>query len=147
MDNFLLSNPYDAVFIKKGNRCYFMLVDWFAFPYGLFFVLAGISHFRNPEKFVEIVPSFLPYGLFLVYLTGVIEIAGGIGIMYPGSRIVSGRLMALFLVAVFPANLSMWINNIPFDGTLLTTQQHVIRSLIQLLLIIIALFISKDLTF
>ena len=113
--------------------------------YGIAFILVGISHFRNPQIFVEIVPPFLPFALFLVYLTGVMEIAGGIGIIYPGSRLITGRLLVLFLLAVFPANLYMWFADVPFNGTLLTTHQHMLRAGIQVVLIIVALYLSGDL--
>jgi uncharacterized membrane protein len=116
-----------------------------AFIYGIAFILVGISHFRNPQIFVEIVPPFLPFALFLVYLTGVMEIAGGIGIIYPGSRVITGRLLVFFLIAVFPANLYMWFADVPFNGTLLTTQQHMLRAGIQVVLIIVALYLSGDL--
>ncbi|MBO58037.1 MAG: hypothetical protein CMA77_03465 [Euryarchaeota archaeon] len=119
----------------------------FAVAYGIAFVVIGISHFTEPQKFVEIVPKILPYSLFLVYLTGVMEIAGGIAIIYPETRMMAGRLLAIFLIAVYPANLYMWTNDVAFNGTKLDTQGHVIRLVIQLLLIIIALYLSGDLNF
>ena len=122
-----------------------MMVHLFAFIYGIAFVLTGIEHFRGPQKFVEIVPPYFPFALFLVYLTGVMEIAGGLGIIYPETREIAGRLMALFLIAVYPANFYMWINDIPFNGTRLTTNGHLIRAVGQLLLIAAALGLSGDL--
>ena len=113
--------------------------------YGLAFILVGMSHFRNPQIFAEIIPPFLPFALFLVYLTGAMEIAGGIAIIYPGSREITGRLLVIFLIMVFPANLYMWIGDVPFDGTLLTTQQHMLRAGFQVVLIIVALYLSGDL--
>ena len=122
-----------------------MLSHVLATIYGVAFIFAGIAHFRNPQIFVDIVPSFLPFPLFLVYLTGVMEIAGGIGIIHPDSRELTGRLLVLFLIAVFPANLYMWVSDVPFNGTLLTTQQHMLRFAVQIILIITALFLSGDL--
>jgi uncharacterized membrane protein len=122
-----------------------MLIHLLALAYGLAFVLVGIEHFREPQKFVEIVPSYLPFALFLVYLTGSLEIAGGLGIIYPGTREIAGRLMALFLIAVYPANLYMWTNDVPYNGTLLTFQQHMLRLAVQFFLIIAALGFSGDL--
>jgi uncharacterized membrane protein len=113
--------------------------------YGIAFIIAGITHFRNPQIFVEIVPPFLPFPLFLVYLTGAMEIAGGIGIIHPDSRVLTGRLLVLFLIAVFPANLYMWLYDVTFNGTLLTTQQHLLRFAVQIILIITAIFLSGDL--
>jgi uncharacterized membrane protein len=40
----------------------------------------------------------------LVALTGVCEIAGGIGLLVPPVQTLAGILLAVFLVAVFPAN-------------------------------------------
>ena len=122
-----------------------MLTHVLATVYGVAFILVGIAHFRNPQMFVEIVPPFLPFPLFLVYLTGVMEIAGGIGIIHPDSRVLTGRLLVLFLAAVFPANLYMWFSDVPFNGTLMTTPQHVLRLMVQIGLIIAALFFSGDL--
>ena len=122
-----------------------MLIHVFAFIYGIAFVLIGIEHFRAPQKFVEIVPSYFPFALFLVYLTGAMEIAGGLGIIYPETRVVASRCLVLFLVAVYPANLYMWTNDVPFNGTRLTTNGHLIRLIVQVLLIIGALGLAGDL--
>ncbi|OIR21849.1 MAG: hypothetical protein BET99_01405 [Marine Group III euryarchaeote CG-Epi2] len=122
-----------------------MLVHLLALGYGIPFILVGIEHFRSPQKFVDIVPNYLPFALFLVYLTGIIEIVGGLGIIYPETREITGRLMVLFLIAVYPANFNMWINDIPYNGTRLTTQGHLVRLSVQFLLIIAALGFSGDL--
>ena len=122
-----------------------MLTHILATIYGIAFIFAGVAHFRNPQTFVEIVPNFLPFPLFLVYLTGVMEIAGGIGIIHPDTRVLTGRFLVLFLIAVFPANLYMWIADVPFNGSLLTTPQHMLRFVIQIILIIPAFFLSGDL--
>jgi uncharacterized membrane protein len=116
-----------------------------ALIYGIPFILVGIEHFREPQKFVDIVPKYMPFALFLVYLTGVMEIVGGLGIIYPETREITGRLMVLFLLAIYPANFNMWINDIPYNGTRLTTQGHLFRLSIQILLITGALGFSGDL--
>ena len=122
-----------------------LIIHILALIYGVPFVLIGIEHFREPQKFVDIVPKYMPFALFLVYLTGAMEVMGGLGIIYPGTREITGRLMALFLIAVYPANFNMWINDIPYNGTRLTTQGHLVRLSIQLLLIVAALGFSGDL--
>ena len=123
-----------------------MIAHLFSLIYGVSFILIGLSHLREPQKFVDIVPSYLPYALFLVYLTGIMEIAGGIGIIYPETRKITGRLLVIFLIAVFPANIYMWTHDIAFNGTKLTTAQHVLRAFIQIFLIFMALFLSGDLS-
>ena len=122
-----------------------IIIHILALVYGVPFILIGIEHFREPQKFVEIVPKYMPFALFLVYLTGSIEIAGGLGIIYPETREITGRLMALFLLAIYPANLHMWINDVPFNGTRLSTTGHLIRLSVQILLIVAAFGFSGDL--
>ena len=122
-----------------------LIIHILALIYGVPFVLIGIEHFREPQKFVDIVPKYMPFALFLVYLTGVMEITGGLGIIYPDTRILAGRFMVLFLLAVYPANFHMWINDVPYNGNRLTTQGHLVRLFVQFLLIIAALGFSGDL--
>ncbi|MUL37681.1 DoxX family protein [Gloeocapsopsis dulcis] len=79
-------------------------------------IVVGLLHFAVPDIFVSIVPSFLPYPLGLVYISGVFEILGGIGLLVPTvSRAAAWGLIALF-IAVFPANINMAINHIHIDG-------------------------------
>ena len=122
-----------------------LFVHILALIYGIPFILIGIEHFREPQKFVDIVPKYMPFALFLVYLTGVMEILIGLGIIYPDSRELTGRLTVFFLIAIYPANFNMWINDVPFNGTRLTTQGHLVRFSVQILLIITALGFSGDL--
>ena len=122
-----------------------LLVHILALIYGIPFILIGIEHFKEPQKFVDIVPKYMPFALFLVYLTGVMEILVGLGIIYPDTRELTGRLTVLFLLAIYPANFNMWINDVPFNGTRLTMQGHLVRLSVQILLIIAALGFSGDL--
>ena len=122
-----------------------LLVHILALIYGIPFILIGIEHFKEPQKFVDIVPKYMPFALFLVYLTGIMEILVGLGIIYPDTRELTGRLTVLFLIAIYPANFNMWINDVPFNGTRLTMQGHLVRLSVQILLIIAALGFSGDL--
>ena len=76
----------------------------------------GILHFVRPEPFVAIVPSILPSPLLLVYVSGVFEIAGGLGLLLPKTRVAAAWGLVLLYIAVFPANINMAVNNIPLDG-------------------------------
>jgi uncharacterized membrane protein len=76
----------------------------------VFFVLAGLNHFINPDFYVKSMPPYLPWHLFLVYFSGFFEIALGVLLIVPAfTRIAAWGLMAL-LLAVFPANIQMAIN-------------------------------------
>lgn len=78
--------------------------------FALIFITAGILHFVHSETFLRIVPRVLPFPLFLVYLSGVFEIALGVALLIPRySRFAAWGLVAL-LIAVFPANIYMTLN-------------------------------------
>lgn len=75
------------------------------------FILAGAYHFVNVNFYLRMMPSYLPAHLFLVYLSGVFEIAFGVLLLIPKfSHLAAWGLIAL-LVAVFPANVYMWMNS------------------------------------
>lgn len=76
----------------------------------VFFVAAGLNHFINPAFYLKIMPPYLPWHLFLVYLSGFFEVALGALLLVPSfTRTAAWGLIAL-LVAVFPANIHMATN-------------------------------------
>ena len=73
----------------------------------IFFILAGLNHFLHTDFYVRIMPPYLPWHRFLVYVSGVFEIALGAAVAIPGlTRPAAWGLIAL-LIAVFPANIHM----------------------------------------
>ncbi|MGV8884337.1 MAG: DoxX family protein [Microbacteriaceae bacterium] len=75
------------------------------------FIGMGINHFRaKPARIMaKMIPPFLRRDGFgsplqLVYLTGVCEVLGGIGLLVPATRLAAVIALIVFLVAVFPAN-------------------------------------------
>lgn len=75
-----------------------------------FFMAGGIAHFRIPETFVAIMPPYVPFHLEIVYLTGVMEIAGALALLWTGSRYWAGNFLFVFTIAVTPANIHMWLH-------------------------------------
>ena len=73
----------------------------------VFFVGAGANHFVNPDFFVGIMPPYLPAHVELVYLSGLLEILGGVAVLARGLRTSAGWGLIILLLAVFPANLHM----------------------------------------
>jgi uncharacterized membrane protein len=107
-----------------------------------FMTFTGTMHFVRAQPFVDIVPSFLPYPLALVYISGFFEVLFGIGLLIPRfSRYAAWGLIALY-VAVFPANVNMAVNQMPFMGTVHPVGNWV-RLPFQLVLILWAYWLTK----
>lgn len=70
-------------------------------------IAMGILHFIKPEPFVHIVPTWLPAPLALVYISGVAELAGGLGLLWSRTRALAAWGLVLLYIAVFPANINM----------------------------------------
>jgi len=105
-------------------------------------VSVGAYHFVAPGPFAKIVPAFLPEPLLLVYISGVFEILGGIGLLIPKvSRAAAWGLIALY-VAVFPANINMAVNQLPLGDTYYPIGNWV-RLPFQILFIVWAYWLSK----
>lgn len=76
----------------------------------VFFTYAGFHHLIEPAFYVSIMPPWIPGHLELVYLSGVFEIMGGVGVLIPAVRSFAGLGLVALLVAVYPANLHMAFN-------------------------------------
>jgi uncharacterized membrane protein len=101
----------------------------------LFFVIGGMLHFLSPEIYMHIMPPYLPHPLLLVYVSGIGEIAGGVGVLVPRLRKVAGYGLIALLIAVFPANIHMALDHISLPGTNLPDWLLWLRLPLQALLI------------
>ena len=109
-----------------------------AIVYGLPFVWVGAMHFVNPAVFEPIVPPYLGMPRFWVLLTGFTEIGVALGIMWPRTRRMACAIMMVQLVLLYLANFNMWWNDVPFDGLTMSTTAHVVRLVVQIVLIVLA---------
>lgn len=93
------------------------LVEIFRWLLAAVFIGAGVLHFLRPRAFLAIVPPRLPARLAAVYLSGVAEIAGGIGVLLPHPwRMWAGWGLLALLVAVFPANVHHAVARVRIPG-------------------------------
>jgi uncharacterized membrane protein len=110
--------------------------------YGLAFIWIGILHFIEPDIFTPLVPTLIGMPKIWVYVSGVFEITLGIGVCVPRFQKISALIIIPMLFVLYTANLNMWINDIPFRGHTMTPTEHVVRAVIQLLLVIVAAWLS-----
>jgi uncharacterized membrane protein len=83
----------------------------------IMFLFTGFSHFSSlKHDFAAMIPEPLPNDLWVIYLTGLFEIAGAVGLLIPRTERLAGICLVLLLVALFPANVNAIINEIPLGG-------------------------------
>jgi uncharacterized membrane protein len=72
------------------------------------FALTGWAHFAQPMRggLIAMVPPALPARARLVDITGVLELAGGVGLLIPGTRPYAAGALFVLLLLMFPANVS-----------------------------------------
>ena len=113
------------------------------FVMGIMYVFIGIKHFTDPQYFLEIVPPQLPFKLFLVYITGLMEIIGGAAILSLKTRKTGAFLLIVLLVSVFPANIYLYASEFPQNALGVSKMDALIRMPFQIPLILLAYWHSK----
>ena len=76
----------------------------------------GVLHFVAESFFVQIVPPFLPAPRVLVWISGIAEIALGVGLIPARIRRWAGYGCVALYIAVFPANIYMAVSNVQIQG-------------------------------
>lgn len=81
------------------------------------FFFTSTAHF-SPMKhdLAAMIPPPLTGSLWLIYVTGVFEIAGAIGLLIPRFRRAAAICLVLMLIALFPANIYAALNGVTFQG-------------------------------
>ncbi|EGD42320.1 membrane protein [Nocardioidaceae bacterium Broad-1] len=74
------------------------------------FLGSGTLHLVRPQVFESIVPPQLPAARKVVEVSGVAEVACGLGLLHPKTRRIAGLASAALLVGVFPANVQMSVD-------------------------------------
>lgn len=79
----------NSIISKTGTTLYALVIGFF-----------GINHFVNAPGMQNTVPSFVPGGIFWVYLFGIALVAAAIAILTGRQTKLAGLLLALFLILV-----------------------------------------------
>ncbi|WP_049557123.1 DoxX family protein [Nonomuraea sp. SBT364] len=77
------------------------------------FVPAGVTFMPNHGDMVAMMPPFVPFPGFMVYATGVLELAGAAALVIAATRRAAGLCLALFFVLVLPANVYAAVADVP----------------------------------
>lgn len=106
----------------------------------VFYGVAGIVHLAAPDKFLPIVPDFVPWPRIVVIVTGICEIAGALALLTGSMRTAAGIAFALYAVCVFPANIKHAFMGVDVPGLPSSWWYHAPRLVAQPLLVWAALF-------
>jgi len=78
------------------------------FILSILYINVGITHFTNPDFFLVIVPDYLPYHMFLIYVSGLFEVILGFMLLFKKTRKYAGLGLIFLLILVFPANIFLY---------------------------------------
>lgn len=79
-------------------------------------VAVGTDHWLTPGRYLPMMPPWIPLHLELVLFTGTAEIAGAVGLLWQRTRMLAGMALAVYFVAVFPANIHNALNAVAVEG-------------------------------
>jgi uncharacterized membrane protein len=69
---------------------------------GVLMTAAGLAHFLITRKYLPIVPRFLPQRMGIVLVSGVVELAAGIGLFFPSTRKEAALVVFILMLGFLP---------------------------------------------
>ena len=110
------------------------------------YIIVGIKHFVDVEYFVSIVPNYISWKKEAVFISGFFEILLGILLLFHKTRKLAAWGIIMLLIAVFPANIYLYVSEIPREILNISKIDALIRMPFQIPLIIISYWHSKKLS-
>ena len=110
----------------------------------LLYVTVGVKHFTNTDFFVTIVPPIIDWKKEAVLISGFIEVILGVLLLFNHTRKLAAWGIILLLIAVFPANIYLYISEFARETLSISKGQALFRMPFQIPLMIIAYWHSKE---
>ena len=108
-------------------------------------LFTGASHFSGlRHDLAAMIPPPFTGSLALIYLTGLLEIAGGLGVLTPPLRAPAAWSLAALMVVLFPANIYAALGGVTLGGQPVTPLW--IRGPLQLFWIATLLWVARPST-
>jgi uncharacterized membrane protein len=102
------------------NQFLLALAGRIAMSVMLFFTAVG--HFVFTEGMALMIPSFVPFKQEMVYFTGVVEIAGAVGLLVPRLSTLTAWLLISFFILVLPANIYAALQHVDYQNATVNGQ-------------------------
>ena len=110
-----------------------------------FFIVAGVNHFLMPEWYLQNqMPPWIPFPMAVLYVSGIAEILGGIGLLVPQVRLLAAWGLVALLIAVFPGNIHMASMAMRSGGLFGDTIGLLLRLPLQAVFIVAILWVSRE---
>ena len=110
----------------------------------LLYVIIGIKHFTNTNFFIAIVPPIINWKKEAVLISGFIEISLGVLLLFNQTRKLAAWGIILLLIAVFPANIYLYISDFARNIIGISKDQALLRLPFQIPLLIIAYWHTRE---
>ena len=110
------------------------------------YIIVGIKHFVDVEYFVSIVPNYISWKKEAVFISGFFEILLGILLLFHKTRKIAAWGIIMLLIAVFPANIYLYVSEIAREILNISKIDALIRIPFQIPLIIISYWHSKKIS-
>ena len=82
-------------------------------------LFTSIGHFAYTKGMEMMIPPFVPYTKAIVYVTGFIEIAAAIGLLFTATKVVTAWFLIVFFIVLLPANIYAAVKQVDYQkGTL-----------------------------
>jgi uncharacterized membrane protein len=111
-----------------------------AFPYAfaVMLIFTGIGHFKRREELRAIVPRWIVDPDLVVFITGVLELAGAAGLLFRFTRPLAVAGLVVLLIAIFPANIKAARDHLRIRG--MPATPLAVRALIQVVFILLLIW-------
>ena len=106
----------------------------------IFLIFGGVIHFISPNNYIPFVPSFLPFTLAIVYVSGLFEILFGLALFFKKLEIIGAWGILILMLLFLPIHIWDVFSETPAIGS---QNAALVRLPIQFLLIGISWKVKK----
>jgi uncharacterized membrane protein len=82
----------------------------------LFFGVTSSGHFAQTNAMAEMLPPFVPFRRAIIYITGVLQLLGAVGLWVPRLERLTGLYLTLMMIGLLPANVYAAFKRVSFGG-------------------------------
>ena len=101
----------------------------------IFLILGGVQHFISPTNYIPFVPSFLPFTMAIIYISGLFEILFGLALFFKKYETIGAWGILILMLLFLPIHIWDVFSDTPAIGS---HNAALIRLPVQFLLIFIA---------